>query len=303
MIITDILTASLIDNIKFGSRVRKISYVRTKEEIGTGVLPKVLTTYETNSGQLKTIESNYIILAIPYTSQRTIAKNRPFIPKQEMAIRDVRYVEVTKILLQYKQRWWEKIYAEVDARNPDGGLVSDLSVRYTMFPRKRDNPQMENNERGVIMAAYTFEQDATILSALSPERQIRQAAEDLDRIFPQAKSLDLLEVGASQCFPSDELAGGSAFCYFGPTQKSNFLDAMCVPDWDENGDKRYRCFFAGEQASFTHGWIQGAFEAGLRCVQQVWDVAVQDKKGAVWMTHNEGGKGSQKKGAETNGTK
>lgn len=224
------------------------------------------------------MESNYIILAIPYTAQRAIAKNKTFIPKQEMAIRDVRYVEVTKILLQYKKRWWQDIYAKVTPENPDGGLVSDLPIRYTMFPKTNDNNQTKNSERGVIMAAYTFEQDATILSSLSSERQIRQAAEDLDRIFPEAKSLDLLEVGASQCFPSDELAGGSAFCYFGPLQKSQFLEAMCRPDWDHNGDGRYRCFFAGEQASYTHGWIQGAFEAGLRCVQQIWDVAVKERQ-------------------------
>ncbi|PNP85094.1 hypothetical protein FNYG_01619 [Fusarium nygamai] len=116
-----------------------------------------------------------------------------------------------------------------------------------MFPKTEGNTQFEHSNRGVIMAAYTFEQDATILGSLSLDRQIQIAAENLNRIFPEAKSLDLLEAGASQVFPADELAGGSAFCYF------------------------------GEQASFTHGWIQGAFEAGLRCVQQIWSVAVEGK--------------------------
>ncbi|KAG7421628.1 hypothetical protein LZL87_008690 [Fusarium oxysporum] len=119
------------------------------------------------------------------------------------------------------------------------------------------------------MAAYTFEQDATILGSLSPERRIQIAAENLNRIFPGDRSLDFLEVGASQVFPADELAGGSAFCYFGLMQKTEFLDTMHKPDWEN------RVFFAGEQASFTHGWIQGAFEAGLRCVQQIWSVAIE----------------------------
>jgi monoamine oxidase len=179
-----------------------------------------------------------------------------------MAIREVRYVEVTKILLQYKQRWWEKVFADKE-QGLDGGLVSDLPIRYTMFPKTDKNSQFKNSDRGVIMAAYTFEQDATILGALPLSRQIQIAAENLDVIFPAAKSLDLLEAGASQVFPSDELAGGSAFCYFGPMQKSEYLDTMCKTDWED------RCFFAGEQASFTHGWIHGAFEAGLRYVQQI----------------------------------
>lgn len=44
-------------------------------------------------------------------------------------------------------------------------------------------------------------------------------AGDLDMIFPKAKSLDLLKACMSQVFPADELAGGSAICYFGPTEK------------------------------------------------------------------------------------
>ncbi|KAF6223057.1 hypothetical protein HO133_001109 [Letharia lupina] len=57
-------------------------------------------------------------------------------------------------------------------------------------------------------------------------------AESLDRILPEAKSLELLEAGASQVSPTDELAGGSAFCYVGPTQKSDHLTTMCWIDWE-----------------------------------------------------------------------
>ena len=218
--------------------------------------------YETNSGMRRTVASDYLILAIPYTAQRTISKSRNFSPKQEMAIREVRYVEVTKVLLQYKTRWWEKEFSSA-GQGLDGGLVSDLPIRYTVFPKTDGNSQAKASNRGVVLASYVFEQDATILGALGPERRVAMAAENLARAFPGADSLSLLEASASQIFPSDELAGGSAFCYFGPTQKSDYLETMCQPDWEQ------RVFFAGEQASFTHGWIQGAMEAALRCVQQL----------------------------------
>ena len=243
--------------------MRKIGVDDDTPHSGQGL---VNVEYETSTGFRQTIKSDYLILAIPYTAQRAITKTRNFVPKQEMAVRDVRYVEVTKVLLQYKTRWWEKIFSELQ-QGFDGGLVSDLPIRYTMFPKTEGNEQFEHSDRGVIMAAYTFEQDATILSALSPERRIQLAAENIDRIYPQAKSLEQFEVGVSQCFPADELAGGSAFCYFGPTQKTDYLLTMCESDWER------RVFFAGEQASFTHGWIQGALEAGLRCVQQIADAA------------------------------
>ena len=254
----------MIDNIIFGARVREIG---DGDNLQIGKTP-VKVTYEAPTGLTTSITSDYLVLAIPYTAQRSIMKTHNFLPKQEMAIRDVRYVEVTKILLQYKTRWWEKIFSD-NHQGLDGGLVSDLPIRYTMFPKTKGNSQFDNSSRGVIMAAYTFEQDATILGALSPERRIQIAAENIDRIFPKAKSLEQLEAGASQVFPADELAGGSAFCYFGPTQKTDYLNTLCEPDWND------RVFFAGEQASFTHGWIHGAFEAGLRCVQQIWDAAVK----------------------------
>lgn len=264
---TDYLSDSLIDNIIFGARVRLIGVDDSQPHIGQGL---VSIEYETNTGILRTITSDYLILVIPYPAQRVIHKTRSFVPKREMAIRSVRYVEVTKILLQYKTRWWEKIPTGHE-QGLDGGLVCDLPIRYTMFPKPKwtkevkGSKQFEHTCRGVLMAAYTF--DATILGSLTPERRIKIAAENLDRIFPEAHSLDLLEAGASQCFPADEFAGGSAFCYFGPEQKTDYLETMFKPDWEN------RAFFAGEQASFTHGWIQGAFEAGLRCVKQVYDAA------------------------------
>ncbi|KAK4663456.1 hypothetical protein QC763_608520 [Podospora pseudopauciseta] len=266
---------SLIDNIIFGARVTHITDPKPSPDPKIPTAPQIKITYETTGSKKLTVESDYLILAIPNTALRAITKSRPFATAQEQAIRDVRYVEVTKVLLQYKTRWWEQIFTNHNL-GTDGGLVSDLPIRYTVFPVSKDNDQFKHSRRGAIMAAYTFEQDATILGAMSPERQIRIAAENLHTIFPEAKSLELLEAGTSQVFPSDELAGGSAFCYFGPGQKKQYLEAMCESDWKWPESSRLgkpRVFFAGEQASYTHGWIQGAMEAGLRCVQQVYAIA------------------------------
>lgn len=62
-----------------------------------------------------------------------------------------------------------------------------------MFPKTEGNQQFAHLHRGVITAVYTFEQDVTILGALSPERRIQLAAENFERIFPGEKSLDLPE--------------------------------------------------------------------------------------------------------------
>lgn len=253
---------SLIDSITFGARVK---HIEKDDKLGFGQTP-VKVLYETPAGEEVAVTANYLILAIPYTSQRSITKSHPFVPKQEMAIRQVRYVEVTKVLLQYIDRWWKDVFTAA-CQGTDGGLVSDLPIRYTMFPKECGNPQSAVSNRGVVMAAYTFEQDATILGSLTPAHRIAIAARNLATMFPQVDSLSKLEACASQVFPADEMAGGSAFCYFGPMQKTDFLETMIECDWKE------QVFFAGEQASYSHGWIQGAFEAGLRCAQQVYAAA------------------------------
>lgn len=257
---------TLIDDITFGARVSRIE--RARANLGVTNEKPIKVYYDSPAGEpQEPLASDYLIVAIPYTAQRSITKNEAFDPLQEMAIRQVRYVEVTKVLLQYKKRWWQEIF-EREGKGTDGGLVTDLPIRYTMFPKvDKNNPQIQASDRGVVMAAYTFEQDATILGAMSPAHRIQLAARNLDTIFPRAKSLELLEAGASQVFPADALAGGSAFCYFGPGQKTDFLPTMQQPDWDK------RVFFAGEQVSYSHGWIQGALEAGINAAYQLYKAA------------------------------
>ncbi|PNP39177.1 hypothetical protein TGAMA5MH_08854 [Trichoderma gamsii] len=260
---------SLDENITYSARVTNLADIPP-----SGDRPaQVRVDYETQAGNKLSVTSDFVVLTVPYTAQRAIAKTRPFAPILEQAMRDVRYIQITKILLQYRKRWWEDVFNS-HGQGSDGGLISDLPIRYTMFPMTKDNSQCHNTNRGAVMAAYTFQQDATILGSMTPEHRVRIAAENLDHIFPRANSLQYLEAGTSQAFPSDELAGGSAFCYFGPGQKSQYLDVMKAPDWAyPETSTNYRVFFGGEHASYTHGWIHGAIEAGLRCAQQAHAVA------------------------------
>ncbi|KAI0899924.1 hypothetical protein F4806DRAFT_454423 [Annulohypoxylon nitens] len=259
---------SLAENITYGARVTHVVDIPPTGDAP----PQVRIDYETGTGDTYSVTSDYVIFSVPYTAQRAITKSRPFSPMLEQAIRDVRYIEITKVLLQYQKRWWEDVFTS-HGQGTDGGLISDLPIRYTMFPRTKDNAQCKNTQRGAVMAAYTFQQDATILGAMSPERRVRIAAENLNHVFPKAGSLEYLEAGTSQAFPSDELAGGSAFCYFGPGQKSQYLETMRTPDWAyPEGSDKYRVFFAGEHASYTHGWIHGAIGSALRCVQQIYGI-------------------------------
>jgi monoamine oxidase len=252
----DVDKHTLIDNITFGARVTNIDFNDAQQ---------ITLTYDAGAS-IESATGDWLIIAIPYPSLRLITKSQSFSPRKEVAIRSVRYVEVTKILLQYQKRWWEEIF-QANGQGFDGGLVTDLPIRYTMFPKTEKSVQAMRSERGVVMAAYTFEQDATSLGAMSDVNRTRLAARNLDRIFPSANSLALLEASVAQVWPADAMAGGSAFAYFGPAEKSLFWDDMVSAEWNNT------VFFAGEQVSYTHGWIQGAFEAAIAAALQLYAAA------------------------------
>jgi len=104
----------------------------------------------------------------------------------------------------------------------------------------------------VMLASYTWSEDAQRWGSLGDEERLSQALENLAAIHPQA--LAEYEVGASKMWHDDPNAGG-AFALFEPGQQTLLHDHIVSPEG--------RVFFAGEHASLAHAWIQGAIESGL----------------------------------------
>jgi monoamine oxidase len=262
---------SLENKIRYGSRVIEVRKHETPEP-GKGVEVK----YELVGGMQTSEFADYIVFAIPYTALRLIKIEPVFDIEKMRAIRELRYVEVTKILLQFKKRWWEKYLAhlEQEGKHGGGGMVTDLPIRYLMFPVKDAAQFQDGQQRGVVMASYTFEQDATELGSMQSQHRLRLAIENMAQIFGKEYIYSNIETGASQIWPADEMAGGSAFAYFGPEQKSQLYKSIIQPSW--NGIAH----FAGEHASYTHGWIQGAFEAGIRSAYEIYQLQL-DKSTAI----------------------
>ena len=103
----------------------------------------------------------------------------------------------------------------------------------------------------MLLASYTWSEDAQRWGSLLPHDRIEQALEDT-QIHPQV--LKEFEVGASWMWHDDEFAGG-AFALFDPGQQT-LLHKRSL-------GRKGRIHFAGEHASLHHAWIQGALESGL----------------------------------------
>jgi monoamine oxidase len=198
--------------------------------------------YETTAGRLRA-EGDYAIVTAPFPVLRHVEVLHPFPRAKQRAIRQLHYDASAKIFFQTRDRFWETEDGIVG-----GGTVTDLPIRnlyYTNYGKETG--------RGILLASYTWSEDAQRWGSLSPENRIVQALEDVEQIHPQIRHS--FEAGASKMWHDDEFAGG-AFALFDPGQQTLLYDEIVKPEG--------RIYFAGEHASLYHAWIQGAIESGLR---------------------------------------
>jgi monoamine oxidase len=227
----------LQSRIRFGARM-----VALDQSINS-----VTVHYQTAGGRFQ-ISGDYAILTVPFPVLRHVEVLKPFSKSKQRAIRQLHYDASAKIFLQFRRRFWEQ-----DDGIFGGGSVTDLAVRNVFY-----SEHGRQTGRGVLLASYTWSEDAQRWGSLSPTDRLAQALENLAQIHPQV--LEEYECGASKMWHDDEFAGG-AFALFDPGQHSQLHAHIIAPEG--------RIHFAGEHASLAHAWIQGAIESGLRAANEI----------------------------------
>lgn len=208
---------------------------------------QVTVHYQTRAGR-RSVTGDYAILTVPFPVLRHIEVLKPFSRPKQRAIRQLKYDASAKIFLQCRRRFWEE-----DEGIIGGGTTTDLAVRNVYYP-----DHGRETGRGVLLASYTWSEDAQRWGSLAPHDRISQAIENVSQIHPQI--IEEFEVGASWMWHDDEFAGG-AFALFDPGQQTQLHEHIIAPEG--------RIHFAGEHASLGHAWIQGAIESGLRAAAEI----------------------------------
>jgi monoamine oxidase len=227
----------LMPHIRFGARVTSI----TQDSDGVRV------TFQGPAGR-SALSADKAIIGLPFPVLRHIEIAPAVSLGKQRAIRQLHYDAAAKVFLQSRTRFWEKndgIYG--------GGTVTDLPIRQLYYP-----DHGKQTGRGVLLASYTWSEDAQRWGSLSPADRLTQAIENVAVIHPEIRHN--FEVGASKMWHDDEFAGG-AYALFDPGQQTHLFSHILAPEG--------RLFFAGEHASLAHGWIQGAIESGLRAAIEV----------------------------------
>jgi len=203
--------------------------------------------YQTRGGMFKE-SGDHVIVTAPFSVLRHVEVLPAFSHGKQRAIRQLNYDASGKIFFQCRRRFWEE-----DEGIFGGGTLTDRPVRNIYYPEHG-----RETGRGVLIASYTWAQDAERWQSLSEADRITQALENVAEIHPQVKKE--FEVGVSHMWHDDEFAGG-AFALFEPEQETLLHEAIIRPEG--------RIHFAGEHAALSHRWIQGAVESGLRTALEV----------------------------------
>jgi monoamine oxidase len=207
----------------------------------------VTVYYKTEAGRFS-VTGDYAICTLPFSVLRSVEILQPFSRGKQKAIRQLNYAASTKIVFQVRRRFWE-----ADDGIYGGATVTDLPIRRLNYPTT--DPA---TERGVLLASYTWSQDALQWGAMDEETRLEEALEDVARIHPQIR--DEYEAGTSHAWYGDRWARG-AFALFEPGQQSELHDDIVRPEG--------RVHFAGEHCSLYHAWIQGSIESALRATREI----------------------------------
>ncbi|EMD32510.1 hypothetical protein CERSUDRAFT_99235 [Gelatoporia subvermispora B] len=186
---------------------------------------------------------------------------------QKQAIRALRYDASTKIAIKFERRWWEDPIIMKGNPIKGGHSTTDLPIRTCVYPSYGlacpDAP-------GILLASYTWAQDARRLGALcQPQNEdelLELILDNLEKLHgvPRTNFGKVLGFHAHS-WESDPYARGG-FALFGPAQfghpgvQQSLFASMKAP---AAGGMFH---IAGEATSLHHAWVLGALNSAWRAV-------------------------------------
>jgi len=249
--LTDALTAKLGPNIQMGRRMTRL------EQHDNGVT--VWTTAESGGERddgapvdpVEFFDADYAIVAIPLTAMRFCTFDPPLTYAKRRAVIEMHHDAATKVLLEFKNRFWEKGPAAFRG----GGCVSDGPNRFTYFPS-----HVEGSDGGVALAADTWSDDAMRWDSLTEGERVHFALAGMRDMFGSRVDAEFTGHGVSQSWQRARYALGEAAI---PTPGQ--LHEHHAATRSVEG----RVHFAGDHTSLKPAWIEGALESAVRTCLEV----------------------------------
>ncbi|PFA67128.1 amine oxidase [Bacillus sp. AFS015802] len=193
--------------------------------------------------------ADFVIVTIPFTVFQFIdvVPYHSISFKKWQAIREVTNVPSVKVGIEFRTRFWEELNY--------GNIVSDLPTRFTYMP----SHDIGSDKPGVMLASYSWGQNALLWNSKSKEEIISEVLKDLSRVYGNRVYTELINYFVYNWSKNPFSAG--CFTLYTPGQAADIGDYIRKPEG--------RIHFAGEHTSSFHGWIEGAVESGIRAAYEV----------------------------------
>lgn len=195
----------------------------------------------------KMIETDIVLLTLPFSVLRNITLDFPMSEAKRMAINELGYSSARKFIMGFNKKTWREIGTQ-------GYLYSDLSI-----PSGWDSAQMQNTKKGAF-TIFLGGKSAQKAQNQTDEENINTFLGDLDQIFPNSKKQ--FNNKTLQFVWEDYPYSLGAYSVYLKGQWSKFVGAEA-----ENCENIY---FAGEHTSIEfQGFMNGAVESALRATKQI----------------------------------
>ncbi|GAA2387481.1 hypothetical protein GCM10010420_08140 [Streptomyces glaucosporus] len=137
-----------------------------------------------------------------------------------------------------------------------GGSVCDNPNRFVLHPSHR----VEGSEGGVLLASYSWADDARRWDALDDEVRYPYALRGVQQVYGQRVEVFYTGAGRTQSWQRDPYAGGEAAVPL-PGQHTGLFPHA--------GTREGPLFFAGDHTSIRTAWLEGALESAVRAALEV----------------------------------
>ncbi|KAF6720814.1 L-amino-acid oxidase [Oryzias melastigma] len=211
----------------------------------------VIVTFQDrqNRGSLSNLTVDYVLVTATAKATLFIDFQPPLSGNKMEALRSVHYASSTKVVLSFKERFWEKEGIR------GGKSITDLPSRFIYYP----SHSFPGTAAGALLASYTCSDDSTLFQGMSDEELMVVVLEDLVRIHGQ-EIKPLWTGGLVKKWGLDPYSLG-AFALFTPYQQGQYAQELFRSEG--------RVHFAGEHTATPHGWIETAVKSALRAAKNI----------------------------------
>ncbi|WP_405978176.1 flavin monoamine oxidase family protein [Streptomyces sp. NBC_00158] len=252
-VLTSAMAAPLKNDIRMGRRMTRL----VQSESGVRIETAAESGDEEScdgapTGPVQSFEGDYAIVTIPFSALRFCSVEPLMSYPKRRAVADLHYAPATKVLLEFKSRFWEKGPGGFTG----GGCTSDSPSRFTYLPSHAP----AGSPGGVVLASYSWSDDAMRWDSLTEGERRAFALDDMERLFGRVVRREYTGVGVTQSWTRARYALGQA-AMFTPGQLHELHPATRTVEG--------RVHFAGEHTSLKPAWIEGSLESAVRAFLEV----------------------------------